>query len=87
MNQLVEKSLSAPRGPLCCVSVMKTLAWNISIHGPFIVISIGVGVETGSALVPDEACCWRASIMLCGCICSIMSVMPGIPAMSVPSGC
>ena len=28
-------------------------AWNINIHLPVIVISIGRGVEFGSALVPD----------------------------------
>src|SRR6185437_721116 len=55
INQLVEKNLSFPRGPLCCVSTTNALAWNISIHSPRIVISIGVGVEFGSALVPDEA--------------------------------
>jgi hypothetical protein len=46
-------------------------------------MSIGAGVETGSALVPEEACCWMASIMLCGCMGCIMSIMPGMPAMSV----
>ena len=53
MNQLVEKNLSPPRGLDCWRSVKKTLAWNMSIHGPLLAMSIGVGVEFGSALVPD----------------------------------
>ena len=55
MNQLVEKNLSPPRGLDCCSSVTKTLAWNINIHGPRKVIIIGIGVEFGSALVPEVA--------------------------------
>ena len=53
MNQLVEKNLSWPRGPLCWVSTTKALAWNISIHLPRMVMSMGTGVEFGSTLVPD----------------------------------
>lgn len=62
MNQLVEKSLSLPRGPLCCVSVMKALAWNMSVQLPCVVMSIGVGVDDGSRLVPDEA--WRSMVWM-----------------------
>ena len=53
MNQFVEKNLSPPRGLDCCSSRTKTLAWNMSIHAPFLVMSMGAGVDTGSALVPD----------------------------------
>lgn len=55
MNQLVEKNLSAPRALLCCWSTTNTFAWNISIHAPCVVISMGTGVEMGSALVPEPA--------------------------------
>jgi hypothetical protein len=53
MNQLVEKNLSPPLGLDCCSSRRKTFAWNMSVHEPFIVISIGEGVEIGCALVPE----------------------------------
>ena len=53
MNQLVEKNFAAPRGPLCCWSSTKTLAWNMSVHGPRLVMSMGTGVEMGWALVPE----------------------------------
>jgi hypothetical protein len=53
MNQFVEKNLFAP-GPLdCCSSRTNTFAWNIIVHWPFLVMSMGAGVETGSALVPE----------------------------------
>ena len=55
MAQLVEKNLSPPRGLLCCRSVTKAFPWNIHIHAPCMLISIGIGVELGWALVPDEA--------------------------------
>ena|SRR5690348_9285024 len=38
----------------------------MSIHGPFVVISIGVGVETGSALVPEDVWAMIESIKLPG---------------------
>jgi len=38
----------------------------MSIHGPFVVISIGVGVETGSALVPEAVWARIESIKLPG---------------------
>ncbi len=55
INQLVEKNLSAPRGPDCCSSVTKTLAWNISVQAAFFVMSMGTGVELGWALVPEAS--------------------------------
>src|SRR5450755_1513519 len=54
MNQFVEKNLSLPRVLDCCSSSTKTFAWNISIHAPFSVMSMGRGVEFGSVLVPEE---------------------------------
>src|ERR1700756_5476713 len=66
MNQLVEKNLSCPRGLVCCVSTRKTLAWNISIQLPFIVMSMGAGVEFGCELVPEDAWCSIASIKVEG---------------------
>jgi hypothetical protein len=45
--QLVEKNLSWKRGPLCWVSTMKVLAWNMSLHLPRSVMSMGAGVEFG----------------------------------------
>src|SRR5271165_3921920 len=38
------------------MSLTNTFAWNISIQSPRIVISIGTGVELGSALVPEVSC-------------------------------
>lgn len=43
------------------MSLTNAAAWNISIHSPRMLISIGMGVEFGSALVPDVACCSIAS--------------------------
>ena len=53
--QLVEKSLSRPRGPVCCVSLRKATPWNISIQSRFIVMIMSFGVELGSASVPAVA--------------------------------
>src|ERR1700739_4465089 len=66
MNQLVEKNLSCPRGLVCCVSTRKTLAWNISIQLPFMVMSMGAGVEFGCELVPEDAWCSIAWIKVFG---------------------
>jgi len=38
------------------MSATKAVAWNMSIQPSRMVISIGAGVESGWALVPDEAC-------------------------------
>src|SRR5215469_16844700 len=53
INQLVEKNLSPPLALDCCSSRTNTFAWNMSIHEPFIIMSIGTEVEMGSALVPE----------------------------------
>ena len=55
INQFVEKNLSPPRGLDCCVSSANAFPWNINIQLPFMAISIGAGIEFGSALVPDVA--------------------------------
>ena len=82
MNQFVEKNLSPPRGLDCCSSSTKTLAWNINVHLPFFVMSIGAGVESGSALVPDPA--WRT--ISCGKVSGCM-VIKSVPPMSIPCIC
>ena len=79
MNQFVEKSLSPPRGLDCCVSRMNPLAWNISIQFPFIAISMGTGVEFGSALVPELAWPMIACVNVFGCMDCIMSAIPCLP--------
>src|SRR5277367_952408 len=80
MNQLVEKNLSPPRGLVCCSSRTKALAWNINIQLPCIFIHIGVGVELGSALVPELAwwiICW-ANVLLSRFIKSPMPDLSGM---------
>ena len=52
MAQFVEKILSLPRGPLCWMELRNPTPCSISIQLCFMVISIGCGVELGSALVP-----------------------------------
>src|SRR5215469_3309783 len=62
MNQFVEKNLSAPRGPLCCVSLINASPWNMNIQPPFCHISISKGVELGCASVPDVV--WSSSMSM-----------------------
>src|ERR1700733_2125316 len=57
MIQLAEKSLSRPRGPVCCCSAMEAWPWSISIQSRCICMSIGGAVEFGSRLVPEVV--WR----------------------------
>ena len=38
----------------------------MSIHLPFISMSMGAGVELGSALVPEVACAWISSAKVWG---------------------
>src|SRR5580700_10312954 len=56
MTQLVEKSLSPPRGLDCWISARKAFPWSMSIQLPLIVMSMGDGVELGCALVPEVVC-------------------------------
>ena len=52
---------------------MKASPWSIHIHAPCLPITMYIGVEAGSTLVPEErwlSCDW---MRLVGCI-----IMPGI---------
>src|SRR6185312_10893446 len=82
MNQFVENTLSEPPSPLCCKAFRNTSPWNISIQPSFMVMSIGVGVELGSALVPHVACCVIASTNVLGC--SLVLCIPDISCASGP---
>ena len=52
---LVEYSLSAPRGPVCCVPTRKACPIHISLHRPTLVSSIGIGHADGCTAVPDDS--------------------------------
>src|SRR5690242_2264944 len=89
MNQLVEKNLSPPLGLDCCSSRTKTFAWNMSIQAPFIVMSIGVGVEIGSALVPEPVWLKMYSTKFSDCmaIASRPCCMPFLFISALPGVC
>src|SRR6516164_9346883 len=53
MNVFGEYSLSAPRGPDCCVSTMNACPMSIRFHDPRRGMSIGIGHDGGFKLVPD----------------------------------
>ncbi len=52
MNQLVLKTLSAPRGPVCCCEATNALPCSINIHAPLCVMSMSCGIESGFMVVP-----------------------------------
>ena len=45
ISQLVEKTLSSPRGPLCCWTFKNPTPWNMNIQLALSRMSIGVGDE------------------------------------------
>src|SRR5580658_3874714 len=53
MNQLVEYSLSPPRGPDCWISARKAFAMNMVFQLPRWVVTIGIGQAAGFAEVPE----------------------------------
>src|SRR5271155_941042 len=88
MIQLVEKSLSAPRGPLCWVSARKAVPWSMRVQPRYWLMIMGTGVEAGSMLVPEEVWASSASIRVVGGLdmSMLMSISLGlgfsIPGMS-----
>src|ERR1700691_3349214 len=53
MNQLVEYSLSPPRGPDCWMSDTKAVPIKVAFQLPNCVISMGIGHDAGFADVPE----------------------------------
>src|SRR6266704_2571770 len=52
-NEIMRMLAVSDRNAECCSSRTNTFAWNMSIQRPFLPISMGDGVEIGSALVPE----------------------------------
>src|ERR1700690_365919 len=90
IHQLVENSLSAPRGPLCWISLRNASPWNISVQPALVVMSISNGGELGSASVPEVAW-WRrdspgeAAAIFIFSVLVLSGSMPGIPGMDCDS--
>src|SRR5262245_6900718 len=77
INQLVEKTLSPPRGPLCCSKLRNASPWNMNIHAPELNISMEFGTEPGCTLVPELECSRIVSMKL-GCAGLSAWCIPGI---------
>src|SRR4051794_10571393 len=59
----------------------------MNVQPPLVVMSISVGVELGSASVPDVACCNRDSMSDFGCMFifsveALLTSIPGMPGIS-----
>src|SRR5580704_7549123 len=66
MIQLVEKSLSAPRGPLCWVSERKAVPWSMRVQPLYWLMIMATGVDAGSMLVPELVWASSASMRVAG---------------------